>query len=110
MTYYADHEQKVIDHPAEHTDSPGMILGVWVLLVIGAILNIGISFAGLGDKAIFVHMMISLVQLCLVAWFWMHLSRSDSLTWLTALSAFFFMIILFAMPFIDYLTRHLGAL
>jgi len=110
MTYYADHEQKVIDHPAEHTDNPAMILGVWVLLVIGAILNIGISFSGLGDNAIYVHMMISLVQLCLVAYYWMHLQRSDSLTWLTALSAFFFMIILFALPLSDYLTRHRGGL
>jgi|SoiMethySBSTD1v2_1073268.scaffolds.fasta_scaffold795560_2 caa(3)-type oxidase subunit IV len=110
MTYYADHEQKVIDHPAEHTDGPVMILAVWAILVVGAILNIGISFAGLGDKAIYVHMMISLVQLCLVAYYWMHLQRSDSLTWLTALSAFFFMVILFALPLSDYLTRHRGGL
>jgi len=110
MTYYADHEQKVIDQPAAHTDSPAMILGIWVLLVIGSVLNISISFMGLGSAAIYVHMMISLVQLCLVAWFWMHLQRADSLTWLTALSAFFFMIILFALPLTDYLTRHLGGL
>jgi caa(3)-type oxidase subunit IV len=110
MTYYADHEHKVEDHPAEHVDSTAMIVAVWAALVVGAVLNIGISFTGLGDKAIFIHMMISLVQLCLVAYFWMHLQRSDSLTWLTALSAFFFMIILFALPLTDYLTRHLGAL
>jgi caa(3)-type oxidase subunit IV len=110
MTYYADHHHKIEDHPATHTDSPAMILGVWVLLVLGAILNIGISFAGLGDKAIYVHMVISTIQLCLVAYYWMHLQRSDSLTWLTALSAFFFMIILFALPLSDYLTRHRGAM
>jgi caa(3)-type oxidase subunit IV len=110
MAYYADHHQKIEDHPAEHTDSPAMIVGVWALLVVGAILNIGISFAGLGDKAIYIHMVISTIQLCLVAYYWMHLQRSDSLTWLTALSAFFFMIILFALPLSDYLTRHLGGL
>ncbi|HKA05724.1 MAG TPA: cytochrome C oxidase subunit IV family protein [Gemmataceae bacterium] len=110
MTYYADHEQKVVDHPAEHVDSRAMIVAVWALLVVGAILNIGISFADLGGTAIYIHMMISLVQLCLVAYFWMHLQRSDSLTWLTALSAFFFMIILFALPLTDYLTRHRGGL
>jgi len=110
MTYYADHERKVEDNPAAHTDSPAMILGVWVLLVLGSILNISISFMGLGSASIYVHMMISLVQLCLVAYFWMHLQRSDSLTWLTALSAFFFMVILFALPLTDYLTRHLGGL
>jgi caa(3)-type oxidase subunit IV len=110
MTYYADHEHKVEDRPAEHTDSPATVVIIYVLLVIGAITTIGVSFAGLGDAAIYIHMLISVVQLCLVAYFWMHLQRSDSLTWLTALSAFFFMIILFALPLADYLTRHHGGL
>lgn len=110
MTYYADHEHKVVDHPAEHTDNPGMVIAIWAILVVGAVATIGLSFAGLGDKAIYIHMLISTVQLCLVAYFWMHLQRSDSLTWLTALSAFFFMIILFGMPLSDYLTRDRGGM
>ena len=110
MTYYADHEHKVVDHPAEHTDNPGMVFAVYLVVVVGAVLTIGVSFAGLGDKAIFIHMTISTVQLALVAYFWMHLQRSDSLTWLTALSAFFFMIILFGMPLSDYLTRDRGGM
>jgi caa(3)-type oxidase subunit IV len=110
MTYYADHHQKVEDHPAEHVDHPPTFVLIYFLLVIGAILTIGVSFAGLGDKAIYIHMFISAVQLALVAYFWMHLQRSDSLTWLTALSGLFFMIILFALPLSDYLTRHRGGL
>ena len=88
----------------------GLIWTACIGLVVGAIATIGISFADLGGKAIFIHMAISTVQLCLVAYFWMHLQRSDSLTWLTALSAFFFMIILFGMPLSDYLTRDRGGM
>lgn len=110
MAYYFDHKHVKEDHPAAHTDKPAMVFVIYVLVLIGAIATIGVSFAGLGDKAIYVHMAISVVQLSLVAYYWMHLQRSDSLTWLSALSSIFFMIILFALPLSDYLTRHRGGL
>jgi caa(3)-type oxidase subunit IV len=87
-----------------------MVFAVYVVLVIGAIATIGVSFAHLGDAAIYLHMAISFTQVSLVAYYWMHLKRSDSVTWLTALSGLFFMIILFAWPLSDYLTRHRGGL
>jgi caa(3)-type oxidase subunit IV len=110
MAYYFDHKHQREDHPAAHIDAPATVFMVYVALVVGAILTIGVSFAGLGDKAIFIHMLISIVQVSIVGYFWMHLHRADSLTWLTALSALFIMIILFALPLSDYLTRHLGGL
>ena len=110
MAYYFDHKHQREDHPAAHTDVPATILIIYLLLVAGALLTIGVSFAGLGDKAIYVHMLISAVQVSLLAYYWMHLYRADSLTWLTALSGIFIMMILFALPLSDYLTRHLGAL
>jgi caa(3)-type oxidase subunit IV len=45
-----------------------------------------------------------------VAYYWMHLQRSDSVTWLVAFSGLFIMIILFALPLGDYLTRQFGGL
>ena len=110
MAYYFDHEHKKEDHPDSHLDKPATVFMIYILVVIGAISSIGVSFAGLGGNAIYVHMLISIVQLSLVAYYWMHLQRSDSLTWLSALSSIFFMIILFVMPFTDYLTRHRGGL
>jgi len=110
MAYYYDHKHHREDHPAAHVDAPATVFIIYLLLVAGALLTIGVSFAGLGDKAIWVHMLISAAQVSLVAYYWMHLQRSDSLTWLTALSALFIMIILFALPLGDYLTRHLGGL
>jgi caa(3)-type oxidase subunit IV len=110
MAYYYDHTHTREDHPASHVDKPGVIFMVYLILVAGAIATIAVSFAGLGDKAIWIHMLISAVQVSLVAYYWMHLQRSDSLTWLVALSGIFIMIILFALPLSDFLTRHLGGL
>ena len=79
---------------------------IYLIIGIGAILTISLSFAGLGDAAIWIHMLISSIQVCLLAYYWMHLQRSDSLTWLVALSALFIMILLFALPLTDLLTRN----
>jgi caa(3)-type oxidase subunit IV len=110
MAYYFDHTHQREDRPDAYTDKPATILLIYLLLVIGALLTIGVSFAGLGDKAIWIHMLISAVQVSLVAYYWMHLQRSDSVTWLVALSGLFIMIILFALPLGDYLTRQFGGL
>ena len=110
MAYYFDHTHTKEDNPAAHTDNLATVFTIYLIIGIGAILTIGLSFAGLGDTAIYLHMLISSIQVCLLAYFWMHLQRSDSLTWLVALSALFIMILLFALPMADFLTRHRGAL
>jgi caa(3)-type oxidase subunit IV len=110
MAYYFDHKRTREDDPAAHVDKPATIILVWLAILIGAILTIAASFMHLGDAAIFVHMAIAAAQVSLLAYYWMHLQRSDALTWLTALSGIFIMLILFALPLGDYLTRFLGAL
>ena len=85
MAYYFDHKHVKEDNPAAHTDNPMQIFLIYIVLVVGAIITIGLSFAHLGDAQIYLHMLISVIQLSLVAYFWMHLQRSDSLTWFTAL-------------------------
>jgi caa(3)-type oxidase subunit IV len=104
------HAPTAHDNPAEHVDNPATIFMVYLVLVAGSILTIACSMSGLGDKAIYAHMLISTVQVCFVGYYWMHLRRADSLTWLIALSAFFFMLILFALPLADILTRENGGL
>jgi caa(3)-type oxidase subunit IV len=110
MAYYYDHTHTKEDQPAAHTDNMATVLAIYVIIGIGAILTIALSFAHLGGSAIYLHMLISTIQVCLLAYYWMHLQRSDSLTWLVALSALFIMILLFALPMTDFLTRHRGAL
>ena len=98
------------DNPAEHVDEPTTLYLVFALLLGGVVLTIACSMAGLGDKAIYAHLTISSIQASLVGYIFMHLKRSDALTWLVALSGLFIMSILFALPLGDYLTRHLGGL
>ena len=50
MAYYFDHKHQREDHPAAEVDAPRTIFMVYLLLVAGAILTIGVSFAGLGDS------------------------------------------------------------
>ena len=110
MAFYFDHKHKKLDNPAESVDKPAAIIAVWFAILIGVFATIGVSFAHLGDNALIVHMLISVVQVSLVGYYWMHLNKADSLTWLTAGAAMFIMLILFAMPLSDYLTRFLGGM
>ena len=109
-THGTSHSHMEDDNPAAHVDNPATVFIVYLLLLAGAVLTIGVSMSGLGSKAIYVHMLLSTIHVCLVGYYWMHLRRADSLTWLIALSAFFFMMVLFALPLADFLTRENGGL
>jgi caa(3)-type oxidase subunit IV len=106
----ANHGKPQHDNPAAHVDSPAGLFVLFLVLLAGSTLTIAVSMMGLGEKQLLVHMAISTVQACIVGYYFMHLKRSDSLTWLTAFSAFFIMAILFALPLGDFLTRKWGAL
>jgi len=103
------HTHPVVDSSKDY-DTPGQILLVFFVVLAGLILTIGASMADLGDKAIFVHMAISVVQVSFIGYFWMHMKKADQMTWLSAGAAFFIMLILFVLPLSDFLTRHRGAL
>lgn len=104
------HSHAAPDNPAAHVDNPFSVFVVFLLVGLGSFATIAVSMQDVGDKAIYIHMAISTVQVCLVGYYWMHLKRSDSLTWLCALSGIFFMAILFALPLGDILTRQWGGL
>jgi cytochrome c oxidase subunit 4 len=102
------HHGKVDDPPTLHdVDKPGTILGVWVVVIGLAAANIGLSMAHLGKLALPVQLVIGSVQAYLVAYYWMHMRRKDQVVTLSALSALFFMGIMFFLIFSDYTTRRL---
>src|SRR5215510_8973768 len=76
MAYYFDHKRTREDNPAAHVDSLATIYMVYLAILIGVILTIAVSFAGLGNRSIYVHMLISAVQVSLLAYYWMHLYRA----------------------------------
>jgi cytochrome c oxidase subunit 4 len=92
------------------TDSPGLLLSVWLVIVLMALASIGLSSLGLGKYALPVQLIIACVQAGLVAYYFMHLRQSDRIVILTALSSLFWMGILFVLVLADYMTRtrHVG--
>jgi len=110
IPYVPDYGKKEPDFPTKDLDPPGQIYMVFFVVLIGLFVTIGASMAGLGDRAIYVHMLVSVIQVSFVAYYWMHLKKSDQMTWLTFGSAFFVMLVLFALPLSDFLTRHRGGL
>ena len=102
------------DH-AEHTDHhigiPGY-LGVFGILVVGTILTYFVATIDL--DAIFpgantlVALLIAFTKMTFVVLYFMHVRWSSRLIWLTVLSGFFWLAIMFAFTMQDYLTRSYG--
>lgn len=102
-----DPDAKPDDPPTMHDiDNPGVITGVWLVVILLAAANVGLSLAGLGKLALPVQLGIGAVQAGIVAYYWMHLRRKDQVVTLTALSALFFTFIMFVLILSDYLTRQ----
>ena len=105
------HDHKIEDPPTLHdVDSPAKV-GLVYLVVLGlALANIGLSSAGLGPIALPVQLGIGSVQAVLVAWYWMHLRRKDTIITLTAVTSLFFVFIFYVLVLSDVLTRTGGGL
>lgn len=110
IPYVPDYGKKDADFPTKDLDPPGQIYMVFFVVLVGLFVTIGASMAGLGEKALLVHMAVSVIQVSFVAYYWMHMKKSDQMTWLTVGAALFTMLLLFALPLSDFLTRHRGGL
>ena len=105
------HDHKIDDPTTLHdVDDPMKVFVVYLVVLGLALANIGLSVAGLGSIALPVQLGIGSVQAVLVAWYWMHLRRKDTVVTLTALSSLFFIFIFFALGLSDVLTRQYGGL
>ncbi|HEX4614055.1 MAG TPA: cytochrome C oxidase subunit IV family protein [Urbifossiella sp.] len=86
-------------------------LFVVYLVVLGlAAANIFLATTGLGAIALPVQLGIASVQAALVAWYWMHMRRGDTLVSLSVATTLFFMFIFFVLVLSDVLTRWRGGL
>ena len=105
------HDHKIDDPPTLHdVDNPFKVFVVYLVVLGLAIANIGLSMTGLGPIALPVQLGIGAVQAVLVAWYWMHLRRKDTIITLTAVTSLFFVFIFFVLVLSDVLTRTGGGL
>jgi cytochrome c oxidase subunit 4 len=100
----------MMSEPSDHSEKAPMANYILIFVAIVALvfLQIGTSFMGLGQNAVFANLLIAGTQACLLAYYFMHLKGADNLTWLIVGAGLFWLAILFTLMMTDYITRHLG--
>ncbi len=78
---------------------------VFLALIALTITTIAFSKIELGEYNFVVAMTIAVIKGSLVAWFFMHVSRSSSLTRLFVVAGLFWLVILIVFTLSDYLSR-----
>jgi cytochrome c oxidase subunit IV len=102
----AEHHEHHADH--EHIGLPGYF-GVFAILVVGTILTYYVALIDLdwifpGANTL-VALAIAFTKMTFVVLYFMHVRWQSNLIWMTALSGFFWLAIMFAYTMQDYLTR-----
>ena len=80
---------------------------IFGILMICTALTVGIAFIDLGPFNVVAALTIAVFKATLVVLFFMHVKYSTRLTWAVVAGAIFFLFIMLALTFNDYLTRHL---
>ena len=96
---------------SEHADSTHHIVPIrtyvlvaTVLLVLTAV-TVAVAFMDLGALNNIVALSIAVTKATLVVLFFMHVRYSTPLTWLTVIGGFFWLVLLLAITYADYLSR-----
>jgi cytochrome c oxidase subunit 4 len=97
-----DHQKHAPIHSAS---SLKMYFGVFIALMVFTALTVAASQVDIGRWNTPLAMAIAIIKSVLVILFFMHLIHSTRLTWVVVLSAFLWLVVLFALTFADYLTR-----
>lgn len=80
-------------------------LAVFLALLIGTAVTVGVAFLDLGFANNIVMLAIACTKALLVILFFMHVRWGTRLTWVVAGSGFFWLLILFFLGMADYVSR-----
>ena len=90
---------------AGHVAPKSMYYAVFGALILGTILTVAAAKVDMGPLNNIVMLAIACTKATLVILFFMHVRWSSRLTWVVAMSGFFWLLILFGMGMSDYLSR-----
>ena len=90
---------------AGHVAPKRMYYMVFAALIVGTILTYAAALVDMGPLNNIVMLAIASAKATLVVLFFMHVRWSTRLTWVVAMSGFFWLLILFSLGMSDYLTR-----
>jgi cytochrome c oxidase subunit 4 len=88
-----------------HVAPKSMYYMVFLALVVGTILTVAAAKVDMGPLNNVVMLTIACTKATLVVLFFMHVRWSSRLTWVVAMSGFFWLLILFVLGMSDYLSR-----
>jgi cytochrome c oxidase subunit 4 len=82
-----------------------MYYAVFAALIVGTALTVAVAFVDLGPLNNVLMLGIAMTKALLVILFFMHVRWSTRLTWVVVASGFFWLLILFGLTMMDFLTR-----
>ena len=88
-----------------HVAPKSMYYFVFLALLVGTGLTVAVAFVDLGALNNVIMLGIAITKALLVILFFMHVRWGTRLTWVVAASGFVWLIILFGLTMMDYLTR-----
>jgi cytochrome c oxidase subunit 4 len=88
-----------------HVAPKSMYYAVFAALIVGTALTVAVAFVDLGPMNNVLMLGIAMTKALLVILFFMHVRWSTRLTWVVVASGFFWLLILFCLTMMDYLTR-----
>ena len=78
---------------------------IFAALMVGTAITVGVAFVDLGPFNTVAALTIAVLKATLVVLFFMHVRYSTKLTWAVVMASVFWLAILLALTFSDYLTR-----
>ena len=92
---------------SEHIVPKSTYYTIFALLMLGTAITVAVAFFDLGALNTVVALAIACAKATLVVLFFMHVKYSTRLTWAVVAGSVFWLLIMLALTFNDYLTRHL---
>jgi len=80
---------------------------IFALLMLGTAITVAVAYLDLGPLNTVVALAIACTKATLVVLFFMHVKYSSRLTWAVVFGSVFWLFILLALTYNDYLTRHI---
>ena len=88
-----------------HVAPKSMYYAVFAALIVGTALTVAVAFVDLGALNNVLMLGIAMTKATLVVLFFMHVRWGTRLTWVVAASGFVWLLILFGLTMMDYLSR-----
>jgi len=93
-------------HVTHHIPKVGTLVAVWAALIVLTFATSAASFLELGEFNIVLAMLIALTKVSLVAWIFMGVRYSTTLTRLFCIAGLVWLVIMIVMTSSDYVSRH----